>query len=49
MGSYLVRGVKLWNGIYLDVRKKETVGSFTSALKNIFFSLVLIMCVMFLP
>ena len=39
--------VELWNGIPLYVHKKDTVGSFKSALKNIF-SLVLVMCIMFL-
>ena len=34
--SFQVRGVKLWNGIPLDVRKKETIGSFKSDLKNNF-------------
>ena len=34
--SFQVRGLKLWNSIPLDVRKKETIGSFKSALKKYF-------------
>jgi len=36
VGSFQIRGVELWNTIPLDVRKKDTVVAYKTALKNIF-------------
>ena len=36
--TFQVYGVKLWNGIPVDVHKKDTTGSFKSALKKLFIS-----------
>jgi len=38
--SFQVRAIKLWNKIPLDVRKKNTIGSFKSALKKHFLNSV---------
>ena len=37
--SFQVRVIKLWNKIPLDMRKKNTIGSFKSALKKYFSTL----------
>ena len=34
--TFKVRGAALWNGIPLDMRKKDTAGAFKNALKKYF-------------
>lgn len=35
-GTYQVHGAKLWNGILLEIHKKDTIRSFSLAMKTHF-------------
>ena len=34
--TFQANGAKLWNSIPLDIREKDSIGSFKSSVKNIF-------------